>query len=186
MGVDQRHNDNDIVKERERKNNVNDNVGESGINTWGDVLKEISEYKLGIIQDFMFGEANQYFGDCKVFILPAIKQIERFTYIWMNELSEEARKSILNYRLGSITDDRVREYSEYINSPVWKYISSIIKLKRDYTCERCGERSNPAHLVIHHKSYAHLGSELNYMDDVELLCTDCHMAVHGIRRSNES
>lgn len=25
MGVDQRHNDNDIVEEREKKNNVNDN-----------------------------------------------------------------------------------------------------------------------------------------------------------------
>lgn len=180
-----KHNDNDIV-EKERDNNDNDIVEQCGFNPRSDVLKTITEYKLGIIQDFMFGGPNKFFGDCTVFVNPAIKQVERFMYIWRSELDEEARKQIINFQLYYDGDLRTREYKEYTCSPAWRYISSVIKLIRGYTCEKCNKQFNPAHLVIHHLTYAHLGSELEHLDDVAVLCTDCHLKVHGIRRQHES
>ena len=170
-----------LVK-KEEKNNVNDNVGEVESSLRREILQEVTEYKLSIIQHFMFGGPNKNFGDCTVFINPAIRQIERFTYIWFNELSEESRKIIINFCIGDDNDTRSRDYKDYLNSPIWKYSSSIIKLVKGYTCERCSQQSNPTHLVVHHKTYAHLGSELYHLSDVELLCTDCHMKVHGIER----
>lgn len=185
MGETQKHIDNDIVdlKDSNIDNDIVDD--DSGYYVWEEVLKEISEYKLDIIRRFMFGEDNKFFGNCTVFVNPAIKQIERFTYIWMTELSENARRLIINYYLGYSGDDRTRAYKDYLNSPVWKYVSSVIKMINGYTCEGCGKQFNPAHLVIHHQSYAHLGSELNHLDDLSVLCTDCHLKIHGIRRENE-
>lgn len=174
--------DNVIVDKRKKDN---DNVIVENKDIRKMVLKDISEYKLGIVQDFMFGGPCGHFGSCLEFINPAIKQVERFTYIWMNELSEETRKAIINYWLTSENDARPREYSCYLNSPVWKYVSSVIKLAKEYTCEKCGKKYNPAFLSVHHMSYAHLGSELEHLDELAVLCRTCHMKVHGIRGADE-
>lgn len=149
------------------------------------VRKEISEYKLGIIQDFLFGGPNGNFGNAKVFIDPALIQVERFVYVWMTELSEESRQAILNYMMYSENDDRMRDYYEYLRTPVWKYISSIAKTFANYTCSKCGKQYHPIRLAVHHKTYEHLGSELNHMDDLVVLCKDCHMKIHGIGGEDE-
>lgn len=188
MGEAQPHIDNDIT-DLKGKSNVYD-TDNARSEMWQeickdareDVLEEISEYKLRLIQRFLFGGPSKQFGDNIVFINPAIKQIERFTYTWMNDLSEESRKSIINLTMYDSDDTRTRDYSCYTNSPVWKYISSVIKMYSNYTCANCGKKYNPAHLVVHHRSYAHLGSELDHLNDLAVLCTDCHMKVHGIRR----
>lgn len=182
MGIDQAHNDNDIVDPK-GKYNDNDIVCEDDNNIREKVLKNITEYKLAEIQRFMFGGPSKCFGDTTVFVNPAIKQIERFAYVWIKELDEETRKTIIDYCLRFNGDDSTREYRDYLNSPIWKYVSSLIKLIKNYTCEMCEEQSNPAHLVVHHCTYAHLGSEFDHLDEVTVLCTDCHLKVHGIRRS---
>ena len=174
------HIDNDIVNLKEKSYDYDiDNVDKRA-----EVLKEISEYKLNTIQSFMFGRPCKNYGDCVSFINPAIKQIERFAYTWMTELSEDTRKTIINYYLGHDGDKRTREYKEYTNTPIWKFTSCLMKFARNYTCESCGKRYNPAHLVVHHRTYEHLGSELDHGEDLAVLCTDCHLAVHGIERGN--
>lgn len=178
------NNDNDIVNLKEKNNDIdNDNVGEIGTSPRERVLGEISEYKLDIIRRFMFGGDNKFFGDSRTFMNEAVKQLERFTYIWMDELSENARKDVIDYYLFDSIDERSRDYTDYMNSPVWKYISSIIKMLNGYVCANCKERFNPAHLSVHHRTYAHLGSELHHLDELDVLCNDCHMKIHGIRRS---
>ena len=172
------HNDNDIVK-LEEKNNDNDIV--DGVALREKVLEEITPYKLDCLKDYLFGK-NMNISDCGAFINPAIKQIERFMFVWINEVSEGARKSIVKNMLNG-TNNKV-EYRDYTNSPLWKYECSIFKLMVNFTCERCKHQYNPAHLVVHHDSYEHIGSEFDHMEDIRVLCTDCHMAVHGIRRKN--
>lgn len=180
---EQSNNDNDIVKEREDNDIVI--VKENSGKARKDVLSDITEYKLDIIQRFMFGGTSKHFGDIRPFVYQSIKQVERFTYIWMTELSEETRKNIINFYLWPNKADEARDYKDYLASPVWKYISSVIKLYKDYTCDMCEKRCNPAQLAVHHCSYAHLGSELNHLEDLAVLCNNCHMKVHGVRRDNE-
>ena len=176
--------DNDIALYKRKCNDI-DNALLLQLSPRKKILGEITEYKLRIIKDFMFGNMCQNFGDCTTFVTPAIQQVERFTYVWMNELSEEGRKLVINYYLHNDKDDNRREYSDYLKSPVWKYISSIIKMLGGYTCEKCGIKENPRGLVVHHYSYAHLGSELKHLDEVGVLCRGCHRKIHGIRGKDE-
>lgn len=169
---EKQHNDNDIVFLKGKYNDI-DNVRER-------VLKNITEYRLGIIQQFMFGGSSKEFGDTTIFVNPAIKQIERFMFVWMTELTEDTRKAIINYHLYNDKNSS-RSYKDYTNSPAWKYLSSVVKLYKNYTCELCHRQSSPAHLVVHHNTYEHLGSELIHLEDVSVLCNPCHQKVHNIK-----
>ena len=185
MGKFQRYNDNDIV-ESERRYNDNDIVEKSWtreeLSSKEEVLKDITEYRLNRIEEFLFG-GNKFMSDCGVFVNPAIKQIDRFMYFWRNDLSEESRKKIIIY---SMHGTGKRPYSNFTNSPLWKYESSVFKLMHNYTCKICKKKFTPTRLVVHHITYEHIGSELDYPDDIAVLCTNCHMAVHGIRgKENE-
>jgi hypothetical protein len=42
-------------------------------------------------------------------------------------------------------------------------------------CERCGAKG----FQVHHKTYAHRGQEDDHLEDLELLCIDCHAYHHG-------
>lgn len=156
----------------------NDNVATIAEKLRAQLLEEISEYKLGIIQSFLFGGPSKLFGDCGEFVIQGVKQAERFTYVWMTELNEENRKTILHYWLGYPEDTRLRDYSQYLDSPFWKYVSGLFKVARDFTCENCGRLLCPTQLVVHHRSYEHLGSELSHPEDMAVLCRDCHAEVH--------
>lgn len=179
MGNEQ-HNVNDNV-ETKRNNNVNDNVREGESLARVMVVRDISEYKLKEIQEFLF--RSYKYGSCRDFINPAMQQIDKFVYMWYTDLDEGTRAVILGMMLEIDGDGSPRPYKDYTNSPLWKYTSSHIKCSRGYTCEKCGAKLPPNGLVVHHKSYEHIGSELQYQNDVQLLCTYCHMDTHGIRRT---
>ena len=179
MGKEQ-HIDNDIDY-KERENNVNDNVREAESLLRKFVVENISEYKLQTAQEFLYKE--YCFGSSKDFINPALLQMDRFIYMWYGDIDELDRKTIIEMMLEHDGDGRTRPYKHYTESPLWKYVSSVIKTSRHFTCERCGNKFPPTALVVHHKTYEHLGSELDYQEDLQLLCKHCHMDVHGIRRA---
>lgn len=69
-------------------------------------------------------------------------------------------------------------HREYLQSPVWKAKRLEALQHHGATCRRCGEPGND----VHHKTYARTGgSEL--MDDLEVLCRECHEAHHQFHRS---
>jgi 5-methylcytosine-specific restriction endonuclease McrA len=71
----------------------------------------------------------------------------------------------------------------YLKSDSWRETRAAA-LKRDrYRCTKCGAngkktdwlgRRNP--LQVHHKSYAHVGRELD--EELTVLCRACHMKKH--------
>lgn len=191
MGEAQPHIDNDITDLKGKGNDFDIDIAHC--EEWNKmcrearegVRKEISEYKLGLIQSFLFGGPSKNYGESVVFTIPALTQVERFTYDWMTELSEESRRAILDYTMYYERDNRARDYYDYLKTPVWKYISSIVKLLAKYTCAECGKRYHPICLAVHHKTYEHLGSELDHLDDLVVLCRDCHMKTHGIGGKDE-
>lgn len=184
MGKKDQHNDKDIVLPKGEHNDI-DIVSRGDGEPRKEVLSKISEYKLDIIQSFMFGGPNKNFGDNRPFVNTAIKQVCQFAYVWMTELDEETRKLIIQYYLFPDDGGRAREYQDYLDSPVWKYIASIAKLCSNFTCGMCGKEFYPSYLHVHHHSYTHLGSELNYMDDISVLCKDCHQKLHEINKEGK-
>lgn len=66
------------------------------------------------------------------------------------------------------------ELSRYYRSPYWNRVRGLLMYQRDGKCERCGSAE---WLQAHHRTYAHLYSELSHMGDLELLCKGCHDGV---------
>lgn len=64
-------------------------------------------------------------------------------------------------------------YSDYLLSPYWLNLKTLVLKVRGSLCERC---SAPYH-VLHHKTYARLFRESK--KDVELLCEACHFKAHA-------
>tara|TARA_R110002020_G_scaffold420639_2_gene629784 strand:+ start:215 stop:517 length:303 start_codon:yes stop_codon:yes gene_type:complete len=68
------------------------------------------------------------------------------------------------------------EYKEYLKSKEWSEIRlEIIKTRKK--CERCGSKKR---LQVHHITYKNIFNE--EPNDLELLCSGCHKAEHGIKK----
>lgn len=67
------------------------------------------------------------------------------------------------------------DYYSYIHSEAWFQRTEQVRKRNGGTCEVCNLRFGA---VVHHRTYQHLGEEL----DEELLhvCKSCHEAIHGL------
>lgn len=77
------------------------------------------------------------------------------------------------------------QYSAYRRSNEWaqkrnvKYYAQGVRdeLGR-YKCDHCGDYFHRCRTEVHHKTYERVGNE--DLDDLEILCEDCHGKHHGI------
>ena len=65
-------------------------------------------------------------------------------------------------------------YSEFLNSAYWRSIAGWLK-EETGKCELCGMTAG---LVVHHKTYLNHGDEINHLNDLVVLCKDCHKKEH--------
>lgn len=66
-------------------------------------------------------------------------------------------------------------YREYLQSPLWKIISSKVKWNANYRCEKCGSTKN---LVTHHTDCEFKGIEFLAFHTLQCLCSKCHEKEH--------
>lgn len=69
------------------------------------------------------------------------------------------------------------DYNKHIASRYWKDLCARLTHNRGPRCERCSATQLLEDLHLHHKTYLRFGKELD--DDVQLVCSDCHMRIHG-------
>lgn len=69
----------------------------------------------------------------------------------------------------------------FYNSPAWRKLARVIRLKNHYLCQRCGNKG----AEVHHKIELDAGrlNDEQYMrdlgmneDNLQLLCVNCHNA----------
>lgn len=68
-------------------------------------------------------------------------------------------------------------YSHFLASNYWR---SVRDLKIDQVggkCEKCGSTSS---LQLHHTTYEHHGDEMNHLEDLVVMCRECHEREHGV------
>lgn len=70
---------------------------------------------------------------------------------------------------------RCNEYEEFLMSPYWHKVRTIILERDNYTCIKCGNTTN---LHVHHLTYANHLDELNHLDNLVTLCKLCHKSMH--------
>ena len=86
-----------------------------------------------------------------------------------------------NIEIGEIIDYiNSLSYKDFLATPYWKAIAQYKKYKSHYKCELCNSNNQ---LAVHHKTYEHHGSEIWHMEDLIVLCKDCHEKFHDIVRS---
>lgn len=68
-------------------------------------------------------------------------------------------------------------YKQFLSTPYWTAIAAKKKIKAHYCCKVCNSQKL---LNVHHKTYEHHGCELDNMNDLIVLCSDCHKKFHNI------
>jgi len=77
-----------------------------------------------------------------------------------------------------------QERHDQRNSEHWQWLRKEAYKRSGGCCERCGLRGenrygNPLRILnLHHLTYERLGHEL--LEDVELICHECHEKDHGV------
>ena len=68
-------------------------------------------------------------------------------------------------------------YTDFLLTPFWKIVREIKLRHANFSCEWCGFDK---FLQVHHKTYAHRGTEHEHLGDLEVLCSTCHKRHHKI------
>ena len=66
-----------------------------------------------------------------------------------------------------------KNYNEYLLSNWWLNKFEVVFKFHERKCQICGSKNR---IVIHHKTYEHLGNEP--MKDLMILCQTCHIKEH--------
>jgi 5-methylcytosine-specific restriction endonuclease McrA len=102
---------------------------------------------------------------------------------WVNDCPPRERwNSVASYGR-AIDEERVAEaikslsYSEFLSTPYWIAVSQRAKFKAGYKCALC--HTNKQTLMTHHTTYEHHGYEHRYLEDLIVLCGQCHGKHHN-------
>ena len=68
------------------------------------------------------------------------------------------------------------DYYAYLQTPHWKEVRNLKLHQVGGKCQLCGATKR---LEIHHNSYEHLGKEEYYLNDLIVLCHECHAKFHN-------
>jgi hypothetical protein len=67
-------------------------------------------------------------------------------------------------------------YREFLETHYWRILGNYLRAIHRNRCERCGRRYG---LQVHHCSYDHVGAEYRHLEELALLCNECHIKAHG-------
>jgi len=66
-------------------------------------------------------------------------------------------------------------YSDFLQTAYWQAVVWKVK-QRDPWCQSCERSLGEMH--VHHSTYRHRGSEWEHLEDLVLLCEQCHKIFH--------
>lgn len=99
---------------------------------------------------------------------------------WNKKVSAKQRIDLVRYSNVNWTaiSDHIKEmdYQDFLATPYWKAITAHTKYKAGYRCQLC---NNGADLATHHRNYDIHGREHAHMNELIVLCNNCHQKFHG-------
>lgn len=72
------------------------------------------------------------------------------------------------------------QHREYLQSPLWRSIRKNAIIHYGEVCGKCGEYGTD----VHHLTYERVGGD-ELIEDLQVLCRDCHEAVHAVDRKSK-
>lgn len=101
-----------------------------------------------------------------------MKQWEKWKEIRWADVEHEI---IANYIKGM-------NYHDFLKTPYWKAVSGQVKKNNDYKCQLCGKQGT---LNVHHSDYSIHGYEVQKINKLLCLCSDCHNNFHKITNKQD-
>ena len=92
----------------------------------------------------------------------------------------EKGKFIGTNRPPSIAELKKMDYASYLLTDHWAQVRGLALEQHGKKCAFCGERGHFSPLQVHHNSYEHRGYEEEHLEDLQVLCKECHERVHQI------
>ena len=82
------------------------------------------------------------------------------------------------HRLGNMKESLISlPYRKFLRSHYWTSLRTYVLERNHRKCARC----NKIGTQLHHKSYRHHGEEHNHLQDLQMLCGECHLKAHENR-----
>lgn len=72
---------------------------------------------------------------------------------------------------------RLLPYQEFLKTDFWQDIRKRKLQAANFSCEDC--RHSGSQLDVHHLTYRHHGKEDKHLDELRVLCRNCHSIEHG-------
>ena len=72
--------------------------------------------------------------------------------------------------------EKKQKYNKYLKSKKWQTIRKLKLEQENYKCAFCKCKRKKLH--IHHLTYTHLYNEGKHLDDLVVLCENCHNKLH--------
>lgn len=73
---------------------------------------------------------------------------------------------------------RSMPYGKFLKTPYWLAVSHHVKNKTPWCALCCEPLAGP--LEVHHRTYEHRGSEWVHLEDLTVLCHECHCVHHEV------
>lgn len=99
-----------------------------------------------------------------------------------NDDNEKIQKKKHSYDTSLGPETKGMDYREYLKSYEWQNKRRYALYMAGYRCEHCKEKKKK--LSVHHKHYETLFHER--LQDVVVLCSDCHANADTLREYNSS
>ena len=68
-------------------------------------------------------------------------------------------------------------YKKFLKGRYWSYVKNLVYKRDGKLCSRC---PSSTYLQIHHTTYNNHFNEHNHLEDLIILCKDCHEKEHNI------
>lgn len=106
-----------------------------------------------IIEKYLLSEAST---EVMESVVPILKVIDKIT------LQKEIKKL---------------SYNEFLKTAYWAHTRYEKLQKVGFRCQLCGAKTKTPN--IHHNTYLHHGREMEYLEDLIVLCPECHKKFHN-------
>lgn len=83
----------------------------------------------------------------------------------------------------TLTDaEKLQKYKTYFYSE-WDKVRNAVMKRANNKCQCCGrtkDQLKSGTLEVHHNSFDNLCNELNHLDDLIVVCPNCHKKIHAM------
>lgn len=104
------------------------------------------------------------------------KEEDEFHKVDDNPVSVSYWRLKNNITCEDIDELKQMRYAEFLKTDYWVTVRNYILYEQGERCNLCSKTSN---LHVHHKTYEHRGSEMNHLEDLIVLCSECHARHHN-------